>query len=71
MKHKDSLLLRPEQLADELGVSTTSLWRWRQKGDFPKPIKLGPRLIGWERSVIDSWLNGKRDSEEGDCNGRV
>ena len=49
-------ILRPKQLANMLGVSTTTLWRWRQQRALPEPIALGPRLVGWRREEIESWL---------------
>ncbi|EPC6194225.1 helix-turn-helix transcriptional regulator [Vibrio cholerae] len=57
---KKSLIVRYGDLAKELGVSTSTLWRWRQSGDIPEPISLGPRLIVWERVVINQWLESKR-----------
>ena len=27
-----------------------------QNGDFPKPINLGPRAVGWIESEIEEWL---------------
>ncbi|WP_353851752.1 helix-turn-helix transcriptional regulator [Aeromonas rivipollensis] len=57
------LIIRPSQLARELGVSMTTLWRWRHQGVFPQPILLGPRLVGWERSVINQWLESKKKME--------
>lgn len=55
-----SLIIRYGDLAKELGVSTSTIWRWRQSGEIPHPISLGPRIVGWERAVIDQWLESKR-----------
>lgn len=70
MTENKRMLLRPGQLAQELGVSTTTLWRWRKDGDnnFPRPVNLGPRFIGWEREVVEAWLNSKRKAGEEECN---
>ncbi|MNY36962.1 Prophage CP4-57 regulatory protein (AlpA) [compost metagenome] len=57
------IIIRPTQLAEELGVSTTTLWRWRQQGVLPQPISLGPRLVGWDRSVINRWLESQKKME--------
>ena len=51
-------LVRPSQLSSQLGVSVTTLWRWRQQKIIPEPIALGKRIIGWEQSTIDEWLEG-------------
>ena len=50
-------ILRVDDLTEMLGVSRKTIWSWRRSGDFPEPVKLGPRLIGWRRSDVDAWLN--------------
>lgn len=57
------LIMRPSQLALELGVSKTTLWRWRQQGILPQPIALGPRLVGWDRNVINQWVESRKNME--------
>lgn len=63
MSTSNSLIIRPNQLAQELGVSKTTIWRWRQQGEIPHPITFGPRLVGWERAEIKKWLKRKRNME--------
>ncbi|MEH6465936.1 MAG: AlpA family phage regulatory protein [Shewanella psychromarinicola] len=52
-------ILRAAQISELLGISSTTLWRWRQDptNDFPQPIALGPRLVGWRVSDIESYLD--------------
>ncbi|WP_374726398.1 helix-turn-helix transcriptional regulator [Aeromonas salmonicida] len=56
-----NLIIRPTQLAQELGVSKTTLWRWCRQGFLPRPINLGPRLVGWERAAINKWIESKKN----------
>ena len=56
-------IIRPEQLAQELGISRSTLWRWRHQGILPHPISLGPRLVGWERTVINQWIESRKYME--------
>lgn len=60
---KNSLIIRYSELAKELGVSKSTLFRWRQHKVIPEPITLGPRLVVWERAVIEHWLESKRTQE--------
>ena len=62
MRNK-SLIIRYGDLAEELGVSKSTIWRWRRKGEMPSPLSLGPRVIAWERAVIEQWLESKRSKE--------
>jgi prophage regulatory protein len=36
-------------------VSKDSIWRWKRKGDFPKPVKLGGSTTRWRLSDIERW----------------
>ena len=47
-------IVRRKVLAEELGQSLTTLWRWVKDGYLPQPIQLG-QTSGWPRSVIDKW----------------
>ena len=53
-------IVRPKQLAQELNVSMSTLWRWRQQNKLPQPLRLGTRLVGWRREVIDEWLDSQK-----------
>jgi len=58
-ENKNSLILKAADLACELRVSTTTLWRMTRDGRIPAPIKLSERAIGWRRSDIEIWLQNK------------
>ncbi|MFM0394244.1 helix-turn-helix transcriptional regulator [Paraburkholderia phytofirmans] len=38
-------------------LSESELRRRIHKGTFPKPLKLGPRAIGFLSSEVDAWLD--------------
>ncbi|MCY0388245.1 AlpA family phage regulatory protein [Robbsia sp. Bb-Pol-6] len=55
--------MRPPKAADLCGVSVTTIWRYaRTLPDFPKPIKLSPRVTVFDENELVSWL-GKRAAE--------
>jgi prophage regulatory protein len=45
----------PEILA-LVGVSHATLWRMIKRGDWPAPVKLSLRAIGWRREEVRQWL---------------
>ncbi len=49
-------ILRPAQLAEKLGCTRTSLYKWINAGILPKPIRIGHASVGWRESVIEAWL---------------
>jgi prophage regulatory protein len=42
-------------------LSRTSIYRMAQQGNFPKPIKLGPRQSRWLRSAVVNWAKEQAD----------
>lgn len=51
----EEILRKPRVLAI-IGIGNTSLYEAVKRGDFPAPVKLGLRAVGWRRSDIDRWL---------------
>lgn len=37
-----------------LPVSPATIWRWVQKGKFPKPFKLGPKTTVWDLEQVEA-----------------
>lgn len=57
------MFVRQEQLAKEIGVSVSTLWRWRRDGKMPPVVTLSSRVVGWQRKDIERWLE-----EQNRCN---
>lgn len=49
-------VLRLHEVLDRVGLSKSTLWRYINEGDFPSPIKLGPRATGWIEREVDEWI---------------
>ena len=49
-------ILRVADLMALLGLSRTTIWRMRQAGLIPPPIRLSANAIGWPDDVIAEWL---------------
>ncbi|EIT7137988.1 TPA: AlpA family phage regulatory protein [Vibrio parahaemolyticus] len=56
---KVRLFIRTNELSEALGISLSTLWRWRKKGIVPEPLSLGPRVVGWRMKDINSWLENQ------------
>ena len=41
------------------GLSKATIYRLRQHGQFPQPIQLSPRCVGWRAKEVDAWLEAK------------
>ncbi|MHB8211049.1 MAG: helix-turn-helix transcriptional regulator [Acidithiobacillus sp.] len=42
-----------------VNASKTSIYGWMKAGDFPQPVKLGPRAVAWRRSDVDRWIGSR------------
>lgn len=49
--HLDQMI-RPRRLAERLGVSTTTLWRMRRRGELPEPVQISRGAKAWRESTI-------------------
>ena len=50
-----AIFLSVDQVAERLGVSTDSIYRWKRNGDFPKAVKLGPGFVRWRLADVEEW----------------
>ena len=49
-------LIRSGELAEQLGVSRTTLWRMVRDRGFPRPRQITSGIKGWLPSEVDEWL---------------
>ena len=59
-------VLRLREVLDRVGLSKSTLWRLIKAGQFPKPISLGPRAVGWIEEEIDQWISSRSRAELSD-----
>ena len=52
-----SPILRRPDVEAVTGLSRSTIYKWMNEGSFPKPVKLGPRAVGWREADINDWLN--------------
>lgn len=43
-----------------LGISRPTLLRWVRLGQFPTPLQLSQRRVGWSATEISLWLAGRQ-----------
>jgi predicted DNA-binding transcriptional regulator AlpA len=55
--HPEIELVSEPKLCALLGnISSTTLWRQRRAGNFPKPIRISPGRVAWLKADIIAWL---------------
>ena len=51
----ERILRRPDVEA-RTGLSRSTIYEWMKRGEFPQPVALGARLVGWSETDIEAWL---------------
>ena len=49
-------IVKRHEVEAATGLSRSSLYRLAAAGQFPRPIKLGARAVGWRADEIASWI---------------
>ncbi|WP_346664763.1 helix-turn-helix domain-containing protein [uncultured Mailhella sp.] len=58
---RSSQFVRASDLAAILGVSKSTIWRWRAEGKLPDPFRLSSRVTVWELKEVLAFVEQKRD----------
>ncbi len=48
--------LRRRAVEDATGLSRSTIYDLMAKGEFPRPVKLTGKAVGWPESAISEWL---------------
>jgi prophage regulatory protein len=52
-------ILRLPAVKARTGLSRSSIYLLVSRGQFPRPISLGARAVGWIEKEISSWISGR------------
>lgn len=55
---KDSILKLPA-VQNNTGLSRSTIYAFISRGEFPKPVPLGARSVGWLSSEVDDWIKSR------------
>lgn len=53
-------ILRRSQVQEQIGLSRSSIYQMMSVGEFPLPIRLGKRAVGWLEADIRAWLESRQ-----------
>lgn len=62
-----SKICRLPKVEEMTGRRRSAIYREIQEGRFPRPVKLGPRAVGWLEEEVQAWIMARiadRDREE-------
>ena len=50
-------ILRLPDVKLATGLQRATIYKLIEAGDFPKPVRLTPRAVGWKSAEIDEWID--------------
>ena len=50
-------VIRRPEVQTLTGIPRSTLYAKIATGDFPAPIKIGQRAVGWREAEVNEWLN--------------
>ncbi len=52
-------IIRLREVLDRTGLSRSMAYALIEKEQFPRPVSLGARAVGWLSSQIDAWITSR------------
>lgn len=60
-------LVNAEALAQRLGITISTLYRWMKTRQFPAPIKLSPGTVRWDLGAVEDWVRERESAGAPAC----
>ena len=57
--NEDKILRLPE-VKTRTGIARSTIYKLIAAGDFPPPVSLGARAVGWLESDVNQWIASRR-----------
>lgn len=59
------LVYRIGDLQRVIGLSKWTVYKLMKTGDFPQPIQLTSKAVGWRASDVEKWVNDRQPTALG------
>lgn len=57
-------ILRLPAVKQKTGQSRSTIYDKVQRGEFPAPVKLGERAVGWIEAEVDAWVKDRIEARD-------
>ena len=57
-------ILRLPDVKQKTGQSRSTIYDKVQRGEFPAPVKIGERAVGWVEAEVDSWVKARIEARD-------
>ncbi|HBN8545278.1 helix-turn-helix transcriptional regulator [Stutzerimonas stutzeri] len=52
-------IIRLKDVIDSTGIARSTIYKLIGEGEFPKPVPLVGRTVGWVESEVQEWIRGR------------
>jgi len=59
---KSDLLMKPRDVANQLRISESTLWRWCREGKFVEPFRFGG-TTRFDQAKVQKWIGDREGSK--------
>jgi len=56
---RSTKFLRLPSVIDKVGLSRSQIYKLIQQGDFPEPVKIGPKISVWIEEKLEMWMDAQ------------
>lgn len=64
-KEAHTKILKKAEVVLRVGLSYSTIFRMCRDGTFPLPIQLSTRRVGWEKTLVDAWIERRGGANGG------
>ena len=57
-------IIRLPQVINSTGLARSTIYKKMSCGEFPNPISLGAKSVGWLDEDIQKWIEGRIDATQ-------
>ena len=58
--------LRRPEVESRTGLSRSSIYALMDKGQFPRPRRIGKRAVAWDEADVERWLSQRLEADPRD-----
>lgn len=55
-------IVRKPQVRVLTGLGDSTIRRLVKTGEFPAPVQLSPRAVGWRIEAVMAWIEGRKEA---------
>ena len=52
-------IIRLPAVEIKTGLKHSAIYQKMAEGDFPRPVPLGPKAVGWIEAEVDAWIDDR------------